>query len=96
MIDAGDVYLADVGGETRRQVLVVSNGRFHRLSERALVCPRMTVVPDERFPWWVDTGLGVYALDRLATLPLEVLLRQVGRIEGTELGRVRSVLGAII
>ena len=47
MIEAGDVHLADLNEERRRHVLVVSNGRFNRLSGRALVAPEITGDPDE-------------------------------------------------
>ncbi len=95
MIDAGDLYLADLGSEVRHRVLVVSKARFHRVSGRALVCPEMTVVPEQRFPWWIDTDAGVFALDRLATLPLDRLLDQVGRTDAGDVARLRAALAAI-
>lgn len=95
MIEAGDVYLADLGLETRRHALVVSNRRFHQHSGRALVCPRMSVVPSERFPWWIDAGDATFALDRLASLPLDRLLDRTDRLSADQFAVVRRALVAI-
>lgn len=95
MIDAGDIYRADVGLETRRHVLVVSNRRFHRLAARAIVCPQMETVPDERFPWWIEVDAGTFALDRLASLPVDRLLEPVDRLSAPQLAALRRALAAI-
>ena len=45
MIESGNIHLADLNQEHRIPVLVVSTGRFTRLSGRALVAP---AIPAER------------------------------------------------
>ena len=59
MADAGDIYLADVNDEVRRQVLVVSNSRFHDLAGRAFVLP---VASPRPYPWRIEHDSVVYAL----------------------------------
>lgn len=95
VIDAGDVHLADLGGETRHPVMVVSGRRFHQIAERALVCPAVEVVVDEPFPWWIESDLGTFALDRLTSLPLDRLLDRRGHVGATTVERARRALRAI-
>jgi mRNA-degrading endonuclease toxin of MazEF toxin-antitoxin module len=96
VIDAGDVVLADVRAERRTEVLVLSTARFHRLAERAVVAPRLEFVPAERFPWWVDTELGVFAVDRMATIPIARLLDPVGRVTSAQLDQAHRAVRAIV
>lgn len=42
---AGEIWLADRGEETRRFVFVISDSKFHRLAERAVVAPVLDHVP---------------------------------------------------
>lgn len=95
MIDAGDVYLCDLGGEVREQALVVSTRRFHRLSGRAIVCPVQTVVAPEMPPWWIAISGSVFAVDQLMTVPVERLLERVERVGSSDLMQVRRALAAI-
>jgi mRNA-degrading endonuclease toxin of MazEF toxin-antitoxin module len=81
VIEAGDIHLADVNQEQRRHVLVVSSGRFNRLSGRAIVAPAIPGEPDEvPFPWRVEAEGMVFALDLLRSIPTERLLERVGRV----------------
>ena len=41
---AGDIFLADARDEQRRRVLVVSDARFHRATERAIVAPSIATI----------------------------------------------------
>ncbi|MEM8746820.1 MAG: type II toxin-antitoxin system PemK/MazF family toxin [Actinomycetota bacterium] len=97
MIDAGTIHLADVGQETRRLVLVVSNQRFHRSSGRVFVCPRLTIEGDldELFPWWIDSDEGVFALDQIASIPVSRLLEQRGALTRIGGARMRRAIAAI-
>jgi len=93
MIEAGDIHLADLNEERRRQVLVVSNLRFNRLSGRVLVAPEILggadVVP---FPWRVEVAEAVFAVDLLRGLPADRLRERTGRAPGPAMDAVRRAL----
>ena len=46
MVHAGDIHLADLRDERHWVVLVLSNDRVHRMSERVLVAPGIEVDDD--------------------------------------------------
>lgn len=93
MIDAGDIYLADLSEERRRRVLVISTERFHGVSGRALVAPEVTGVPDEvPFPWRVQVEDGVYAVDLARTVPIDRLLDRTDRATAAAMAVVRRAL----
>ena len=74
----GEIWLADAGQETRRHVLVVSDPRFHRLAERAVVAPVMDGSSEDRRPWHVGLDRGqVAAGHQLATVPNDRLHERV-------------------
>jgi mRNA-degrading endonuclease toxin of MazEF toxin-antitoxin module len=80
-MDSGDLYIADLGAEQPRRVLVLSNRDFHRRSERAIVAPE-TRAPDTAapFPWIVEGDDGMsFAIDRVRAVSAERLLRPAGR-----------------
>lgn len=96
MIDVGDIYLADVGQELRRPVLVLSNARFHDLSERALIAPAITdPVADTGSPWRLRVGRDLFLLDRLQSVPLTRLLDRVAAAPPTVIEAARQALAAI-
>ncbi len=75
----GDVWLADVGAEIPRPVYVVSDERFHRLAERAIVAPVLPSGAAERNPpWWIAHESSVVALERLSSIPAGRLLERQG------------------
>ncbi|MFV0307703.1 MAG: type II toxin-antitoxin system PemK/MazF family toxin [Desertimonas sp.] len=85
----GEVWLADLGAETRRAVYVVSDDRFHRFAERALVAPVVDSGSPERTPpWWVDHDGSVVAVERLTSIPVDRLLERQG---AASLATVRAV-----
>ncbi len=93
MIDAGDIHLADLSEERRRQVLVISNRRFHLASGRALVAPEIPSDPDEvPFPWRLQVGEAVYALDLTRSIPLDRLLERADRAPAATMALVRRAL----
>jgi len=93
MIEAGDIHLADLNEERRRQVLVVSNLRFNRLSGRVLVAPEIRGEPDAvPFPWRVEVAGAVFAVDLLRSLPADRLLERTGRAPGAAMDVVRRAL----
>ena len=93
MIDAGDIFLADLTEELRRRVLVISTDRFHRASGRAMVAPEVLGEPAEvPFPWRVQVEDGVYALDLARTLPIDRLLDRSDRATATTMATVRRAL----
>jgi mRNA-degrading endonuclease toxin of MazEF toxin-antitoxin module len=96
MIDAGDIYLADLHEERRRRVLVVSNDRFHRVSARVLVAPEILGAPDAvPFPWRVQIDDSVYAVDLVRSLPAGRLLDRTDRAPAAAMAAVRRALLSI-
>lgn len=92
MIEAGDIHLADVNQEQRLPVLVVSSGRFTRLSGRAIVAPAVPGEPDEvPFPWRIEAEGHVFAVDLLRSIPAERLLERVGRVTPSVSAAVQRV-----
>lgn len=75
----GGIWLADLGAEVRRPVVVVSDERFHRLAGRALVAPVLATGPTHRNPpWWIPHEGSAVALERLTSIPAERLLEPRG------------------
>lgn len=89
MPDAGDIYLADVNDEIRRQVLVISNSRFHDLAERAFVLPS---APPRPYPWRIQHGDQTYAVDLLQTLSTDRLLEFVERVPQSVIRQARQAI----
>jgi mRNA-degrading endonuclease toxin of MazEF toxin-antitoxin module len=97
MIDAGDIFIADVGHEVPRHVLVLSNEGFHRRSNRVLVAPewRSPGVPVP-FPWIVEGGDDMeFAIDRMGSVEADRLLRRAGRAPYRTMWLARQALIAI-
>lgn len=93
MTDAGDVHLADLNQERRRHVLVVSNRRFNRTSDRVLVAPEITSAPDGvEFPWRVEVDGTIFAVDLMRSLPAERLLERTNRASADAMRQVRRAL----
>lgn len=96
MSDTGDVHRADLNEERRRQVLVVSNRRFNELAGRVLVAPELLSEPDEvPFPWRVQVGDAVFAVDLLRSLPIDRLLEKTDRASASTIRAVQRVLANI-
>lgn len=92
----GEIWLADQGAETRRLVYVVSESRFHRLAERAVVAPVLDEIPPAARPWHVGlSGNRAVAVHQLGTLPIERLLEQVESPGAETLRQVRRAVHAI-
>lgn len=97
MIGAGDIHLADLDRERRIPVLVVSDGRFTRLSGRVIVAPALAGEPDEvPFPWRVDAEGHVFAIDLLRSVSTDRLLERIGRITPTAAASVQRVIRHIL
>lgn len=93
MTDAGDVHLADLNQERRRHVLVVSNRRFNRTSDRVLVAPEITSALDGvEFPWRVEVDGTIFAVDLMRSLPAERLLERTNRASADAMRQVRRAL----
>jgi mRNA-degrading endonuclease toxin of MazEF toxin-antitoxin module len=93
VIQPGDIYLADLNEEVRRRVLVVSNARFTNGSGRAVVIPEIVGPAEEvPFPWRVDVGDGIFAVDLLRSIPSERLLEQTGRASFAAMVKVRRAI----
>jgi len=96
MIHAGDIHLADLRDERRWVVLVLSNDRFHRMSERVLVAPAIEVEGDEVLaPWNIIVEGDVFALDLLRSIPAARLLQRTGRASSVDLERAQRALRLI-
>lgn len=96
MIHAGDIHRADLRDERRWVVLVLSNDRFHRMSERVLVAPGIDVDDDEVLPPWnIRVDGDVFALDLLRSIPAARLLQRTTRASSLDLERARRALRLI-
>jgi mRNA-degrading endonuclease toxin of MazEF toxin-antitoxin module len=94
----GEIWLADRGEETPRPVFVLSDARFHRLAERAVIAPVLASTPDHPRPWHVRLPDGrAIAVNLLGTTALDRLLERVGApgIEPLRLARraVHAITG---
>jgi mRNA-degrading endonuclease toxin of MazEF toxin-antitoxin module len=91
---SGDIWLADVGAETRRTVYVISDDRFHRLAERAIVAPMLpTGTAGRTPPWWISHDDSVVALERLSSIPVDRLLERRGAVQHTTARTVQRAIG---
>lgn len=73
--DTGAICVADLGGEQRHRVMILSSPRFHRSTSRVLVAPELdTFEWEEPAPWHLVTTAGTFGLDHLRTLPQRRLL----------------------
>lgn len=92
----GDIWLADLGAETRRSVYVISDERFHRLAERAVVAPVLESRGAVRAPpWWIVHEDSVVAVERLTSIPIERLLERHGVARYTTVRAVQRTVGWI-
>jgi mRNA-degrading endonuclease toxin of MazEF toxin-antitoxin module len=95
-MEAGDVYLADVGHERRLQVVVLSSGEFNRRAGRAFVAPQLDGPPQEvPPPWRISDGDCVYAVDFTLSLATTRLLERRDAVSGRTLRSIRQVLRRI-
>ena len=92
---AGDIWLADRGDETRRLVFVVSDARFHRLAERAVIAPLLEQMPTAPRPWHVPFGDRAVAVNQLGTLSTDRLIELVERSGLETLRQVRRAVSEI-
>jgi hypothetical protein len=86
--------LADVGENRRRRVLVVSGPRFGATAGRAVIVPEIGISPDLPLsPWRVPfEETAALAVDRLTTVPTDVLHQQVGDLPISETRQVRRLI----
>ena len=92
---AGEIWLADRGDETRRLVFIISDARFHRLAERAVIAPVLDEVPAAPRPWHVVLGDQAVAVNQLGTTAVDRLLERVDRSGFESLRRVRRAVREI-
>jgi mRNA-degrading endonuclease toxin of MazEF toxin-antitoxin module len=94
--DSGDIYLADLGGEQRELVMVLSHQRFTDRSGRVLVAPGWVgphlVVPRA---WHVPVDDQTFAIDYVLTINERDLLDHRGRAPYTAVMAARRALIAI-
>ena len=95
MIVAGDIWVADRGDATRRMVFVISDARFHRLAERAVVAPVLDDIPAAPRPWHILLGDRAVAVNQLGTTPVDRLLERVDRADFETLRQVRLAVREI-
>jgi mRNA-degrading endonuclease toxin of MazEF toxin-antitoxin module len=92
---AGEIWLADRGDETRRLLFVISEERFHRLAERAVVAPVLDDAPAAPRPWHIRLGDQAVAVNQLLTTPLDRLLERVDRAGFETVRQVRRAVREI-
>lgn len=90
----GDIWLADLGGETRRLVYVASDERFHRLAERAVVAPVLAAPSTGASPpWWINHEESIIAVERLSSVAVERLLERRGTMPYATVRAVQRTIG---
>jgi len=92
---AGEIWLADRGDERRHLLYVISDSRFHRLAERAIVAPVLDAMPAAPRPWHVAIDDRAIAVNQLGTASIDRLLERVERGDLETLRRVQSVVRQI-
>ena len=92
---AGEIWLADRGNERRGLLYVISDTRFHRLAERAIVAPVLDTLPAAPRPWHIAIDDRAIAVNQLGTTPVDRLLERVDRGDLETLRRVRHAVQAI-
>lgn len=96
MIDSGDIFLADLHGEQRQHVLVISTSRFHEYTHRAIVAPSVTLSPlADEMPWRITVEGRIFAVDLLRSIPADRLLERVDRAPAAAVLAARRALRAI-
>ncbi len=89
------MWLADRGDERRHLLFVISDSRFHRLAERAVVAPVLDTMPAAARPWHIPFDEGAIAVNQLGTTAIDRLLERVDRGDLETLQRVRRAVQAI-
>lgn len=92
---AGEIWLADRGDERRHLLYVISDARFHRLAERAVVAPVLDSIPAAPRPWHIPFDGRAIAVNQLGTTAIDRLLERVDRGDLETLQRVRRAVQAI-
>jgi len=92
---AGEIWLADRIDERRHLLYVISDTRFHRLAERAIVAPVLDALPASPRPWHIAIDERAIAVNQLGTTPIDRLLERVDRCDLETLRRVRQAVHAI-
>ena len=93
---AGEIWLADRDGETRRLVYVISDTRFHRLAERAVVAPVLETVPAQPSPWHIRLAeRRAVAVNQVGTMSIDRLLERVEWAGSETLRQARRPVRAI-
>ena len=92
---AGEIWLADRGDERRHLLYVISDTRFHRLAERAIVAPVLDALPAAPRPWPIAIDDRAIAVNQLGSTPIDRLLERVDRGDLETLRRVRHAVQAL-
>lgn len=92
---AGEIWLADRGDEARRLVYIISETRFHRLAERAVIAPVLEQLPAAPRPWHIPVGHRAVAVNQLGTTTVDRLLELVDRPGLDTLRKVRRAVREI-
>lgn len=95
-MEAGDIYVADVGHEQRLRVVVLTSGDFNRRAGRAFVAPQLDgPAEDVPPPWRISDGDCVYAVDFTLSLATTRLLERSGTVPERTLRSIRQVVRRI-
>ena len=95
--DAGDIWLADVGRETRQLVVVVSRRRFHDLSGRALIVPQIDQPSATTgSPWTVSFDGVTFRADHIRSIAVNRLLERRDRLPADATQRLRSAIRNVV
>lgn len=93
----GEIWLADLGTETRIAVYVASGEHVHRLADRAFVAPLVPPTPSGRLPpWRVEHGPLSVAVDRLTSVALDRLLERQGHASSATVRAVQHTVAQFV
>lgn len=78
---AGEIWLVDIGHETRRPVFVISDARFHRLADRVVIAPVLDRGLDAPRPGTSEWETGPVAVNQMGATRVERLLERSGQAD---------------
>ena len=90
--DRGSTWIAEIGGQ-RKRVLVLSNSGFARRSSRVILAPDVEALDGEpRRAGWVGSTAHYFDVTRMTTVRLDRLLDHVGVVPGSVIKDARRMI----
>ena len=76
-------------------MFIISDARFHRLAERAVIAPVLEQIPATPRPWHIPLGNRAVAVNQLGTTSIDRLLELIDRFGFDTLRQVRRAVREI-